>query len=344
MSTVLDALAKADVNKVGEASLSRPTPSGGGPPPGRRGWKVVVFFGLVGAAFIVGMFGDRSEEVGPTEDPAEVLVVPEAGSGAERWALAKSTQGSPLVVEPGVGQKAMVEPLAARPENPTKADPEALAAPNAQEGMDPTKSAAQTERRKTRGAWRDKQMEARDAARAARGRVLKGEISRDEYRDERRQKRVARKVDRSGNREAQRAAQRETRAKIRKNASPPTVGAVASADTPAPAIVSGPEVAAPLPPQAPVPGVAATSAPSDPPEGHALEIRRWVPSGAPAVRIQILQWSRDDERRFAFLSVDGGRATRVTEGTVVGPLQVKTLYREMIEFEFDGKSFLLRAN
>ena len=88
----------------------------------------------------------------------------------------------------------------------------------------------------------------------------------------------------------------------------------------------------------------AASVPAAPPEGHGLEVRRWVPAGAPAVRIQILQWSRDDARRFAFISVDGGRATRVGEGTVVGPLSIKTIYREMIEIEFAEKSFLLRAN
>lgn len=84
--------------------------------------------------------------------------------------------------------------------------------------------------------------------------------------------------------------------------------------------------------------------PTEPPVARRSEIRRWSPAGLPQVAIQILQWSRDDARRFAFVSVDGGRATQVREGDELGVLRVTRIYREVIEFGHAGGTFLLSAN
>ena len=84
--------------------------------------------------------------------------------------------------------------------------------------------------------------------------------------------------------------------------------------------------------------------PPEPPAGRVADIRRWSPSGQPKVAIQILQWSTNNARRFAYVSLDGGRATQVREGDQIGTLKVTRIYREVIEFGHDGGSFLLRAN
>lgn len=73
-------------------------------------------------------------------------------------------------------------------------------------------------------------------------------------------------------------------------------------------------------------------------------VLRRSPGGAPQVSINILQWSSEPERRFAFVSVDGGGMTQVREGDRIGGLTVKHIHQQMIEFGFNDSSFLLRAN
>jgi hypothetical protein len=83
--------------------------------------------------------------------------------------------------------------------------------------------------------------------------------------------------------------------------------------------------------------------PDPPPEQGALAVRR-PPTGAPNVAINIVWWSPVDERRMAFVSVDGGNMTQVREGDQVSGLTVKHIYQQMIEFAQGESSFLLRAN
>ena len=76
----------------------------------------------------------------------------------------------------------------------------------------------------------------------------------------------------------------------------------------------------------------------------AAPVLRRSPGGAPQVSINILQWSAEPGRRFAFVSVDGGGMTQVREGDRIGGLTVKHIHQQMIEFGFNESSFLLRAN
>jgi hypothetical protein len=92
-----------------------------------------------------------------------------------------------------------------------------------------------------------------------------------------------------------------------------------------------PTAVASLPPQV-------ASAPAEPP------VLRRSPGGAPQVSINILQWSSEPDRRFAFVSVDGGGMTQVREGDRIGGLTVKHIHQQMIEFGFNDSTFLLRAN
>lgn len=79
-------------------------------------------------------------------------------------------------------------------------------------------------------------------------------------------------------------------------------------------------------------------APAEPP------VLRRPPGGAPQVSINILQWSAEPTRRFAFVTVDGGNVTQIREGDRIGGLTVKRIYEQMIEFGFNDTSFMLRAN
>lgn len=83
--------------------------------------------------------------------------------------------------------------------------------------------------------------------------------------------------------------------------------------------------------------------PEPPPERRKLALRR-PPSDTPKIAINVLVWSPADERRFAFVSVDGGSMTRVREGDEIAGLRVERIYRDMIEFAHGGSTFLLRAN
>lgn len=101
------------------------------------------------------------------------------------------------------------------------------------------------------------------------------------------------------------------------NTEPPTVVAAIAPD-PAPQAVPAPAAAQPV-------------------------LRR-APGGAPQVAINILQWSTEPARRFAFVSVDGGNMTQVREGDHIGGLTIKHIHQQMIEFGFNDSTFLLRAN
>lgn len=72
---------------------------------------------------------------------------------------------------------------------------------------------------------------------------------------------------------------------------------------------------------------------------------RRPPSNAPQVRINILQYSTEPRRRFAYMSIDGNPSmTQVREGESYQGLTVKRIFPEKIEFAHEGSTFLLRAN
>ena len=72
---------------------------------------------------------------------------------------------------------------------------------------------------------------------------------------------------------------------------------------------------------------------------------RRAPSGAPQVRINILQYSPDPARRFAYVSVEGaGAMTQVREGESYEGLTVRRILPEMVEFANSTSTFMLRAN
>ncbi len=72
---------------------------------------------------------------------------------------------------------------------------------------------------------------------------------------------------------------------------------------------------------------------------------RRAPSGAPPVRINILQWSSDPGRRFAYVSLEGQPAmTQVREGESFEGLTVQRILPETVEFAHQGSTFVLRAN
>ncbi len=392
MSTVLDALAKADGKKPGTGASSLP-PDGGPPPPSRsRFWRILGLLVLLVSGFGIGLFSDDEEDhvavevavttPAPKSDSAAVPIQSAARNGSRpdggpRVAPALLTAVAPGNAD-GVLPEAKGTGVAKAPGN----DDQVARGESARVGA-PRNQARKSERSR----WREDRMVARDKAREARARAVKGEISRDEYREERRALRAEARIEREGLQQDRRAAQIARRLALQErraartadgqaspetaaardpflpeatqggsaaaaagggSAMPTAAGLGQSGETLPDAVVSETTevsaVAAAVEPTAPIQGALVAAAPAVPPEGHGLEVRRWMPAGAPPVRIQILQWSRDDARRFAFISVDGGRATKVGEGTVVGALSIKTIYREMIEIGFGEKSFLLRAN
>jgi hypothetical protein len=75
------------------------------------------------------------------------------------------------------------------------------------------------------------------------------------------------------------------------------------------------------------------------------KVLRRAPSGVPSVRINILQYSRDPDRRFAYMSLEGQPAmTQVREGESYQGLTVKRIFPDVVEFDHSGSLFLLRAN
>lgn len=112
---------------------------------------------------------------------------------------------------------------------------------------------------------------------------------------------------------------------------------------PAHAVAPEPPVTvAAIPP--PEPAAAAAPAPAAPAAAGTSPVLRRAPGGAPQVAINILQWSAEPGRRFAFVSVDGGNMTQVREGDRIGGLTIKHIHQQMIEFGFNDSTFLLRAN
>ena len=92
------------------------------------------------------------------------------------------------------------------------------------------------------------------------------------------------------------------------------------------------------------PSPAPTAAPTELELASARTVRR-PPAGAPAVRVNVLQWSPDPARRFVYVSVVGEPAmTQVREGEDYQGMKVKRIYPAQVEFLHGGESFVLAAN
>ena len=392
VSTVLDALAKADGKKPETGASSLP-PDGGPPPPSRsRFWRILGLLVLLVSGFAIGLFSDDEEDhvsvevavtsPAPKSDSAAVPIKPASRKGSRPDGGPRVAQAPLTAVARGNADGVSGEAKGTGVAKPPSNDDKAVGGESAR-----VRAPRDPAQKGERSRWRESRMVARDKAREARARAVKGEISRDEYREERRALRAQARIEREDLQQDRREAQLARRLDLQERRAARTAdrqantGATAARDPFLPEATQGagavaadgegstkptpaglgqfgeplpdvvvPEatevgaVAAAVEPTAPIDGALVASVPAEPPEGHGLEVRRWMPAGAPPVRIQILQWSRDDARRFAFISVDGGRATKVGEGTVVGALSIKTIYREMIEIGFGEKSFLLRAN
>lgn len=123
---------------------------------------------------------------------------------------------------------------------------------------------------------------------------------------------------------------------------PPRVAAVTRPAEPPPPPGAPPQGApSGLSGKAPQPPVQVAKAPAEPVD----EGLRRPPSSAPQVRINILQYSNDPGRRFAYMSIEGNPAmTQVREGESYQGLTVKRIFPEKVEFAHQGSTFLLRAN
>ncbi|HEY8515253.1 MAG TPA: hypothetical protein VIS07_07055 [Candidatus Binatia bacterium] len=117
-----------------------------------------------------------------------------------------------------------------------------------------------------------------------------------------------------------------------------------------PAVAEAPGAEAPA--VAPAPVGSGAGQPEQPVEVAAVQpssggeppVLRRTPGDAPQVSINILQWSSEPSRRFAFVTVDGGNMRQIREGDRIGSLTVKRIYEQMIEFGYNDSTFRLRAN
>ncbi len=359
MSTVLDALRKADENNAREGVGGY----GDEPPsrrPRRRGprwpWLLLGLVALVGAfAGGLELSGDDGASTAEVENVAEspeanvgpvhVASAPEAGSPAAPPARRETSEAPVKAPEPAVGA---IAPREVRP--PKVARPDASQAPQMSEKrrrvLDRVlvRREEREARRQGRFANREQSQELRDAIRAA-ATPEEREVLLDEFREIRRIARAERSAassERRLDREEENLGIVEAEPAGAGTPPPTQVAAVARprraavrGDAPAPVPPPAQPVAVPPPPQ---PIAQAAPVPAD--EG----LRR-PPSSAPQVRINILQWSNDPGRRFAYMSIDGNSAmTQVREGESYQGLTVTRIFPEQVEFAHQGSTFLLRAN
>lgn len=381
MSTILDALQKAEQETVvGRRGRGGGPPA---EPPRRRGpqlprWLIAVaIVAVLAVAFVGGVTLDSSDDA---TDQAAVAPPAEGDASApQQLAAAQVSEQAPPPAEGGAEPAA--QPAAARPHkmsgDGSRHRPDGAApAPHDKHGAGAANGAAPTTLGRVPylppgetteglrpGGAKDKVQRAREAResglRGVAGDGAKRERKRDEVqarRDAIRQLGEARRTERAALTEQLAAAAPPPAAAAVPPGEPSAAPGAARADAsaaagapapePAPAEVAAvapePEPAAPAAPGLPPP-VAAAAAPEPPPAQSALAVRR-PPTGAPNVAINIVWWSPVDERRMAFVSVDGGSMTQVREGDQVSGLTVKRIYQEMIEFGQGESSFLLRAN
>ncbi|MFP6664936.1 MAG: hypothetical protein VCC00_12085 [Deltaproteobacteria bacterium] len=380
MSTVLDALAKAD-----EEGSGRRAPQGPGlppePPRRRPPWVMlaVLFCVIVVGGFAVGLFWTSPDtkvaEVSAPKAPAPGDAGPAVGAlarapsakaaagtqeelAAQRRAKAlavrrayaarkSGAKGSKVSKRDATGQAKAGVSLAAKDAagsaGKVVAGRDAVAAASSDKNrvLSPAQK-RRAERRALRLAGRDQRIVEREELAEARNLNRDGKLTREDLRDLRRGQRDRTRA----GRDAGRLERRLERDAARNAESAPVVmrAEVAEKDIGIPPSAAGAgEDAAASAPDA-LAQVAVPGPPPEPPADRVADIRRWSPSGQPKVAIQILQWSTNDARRFAYVSLDGGRATQVREGDQIGTLKVTRIYREVIEFGHDGGSFLLRAN
>lgn len=358
MSTVLDALRKAqDGDARGSGGLGDEPPSR----PPRKGGPRIVWI-VLGLIALVGAFAGGLELSGggSSTPPEETVVEAEAVvEPVEVAAVADPEPAPPARVEPAGPPPQERVPVARSEPAPREVKP----APTFNNAPAGVKQKPMSEKRR---------------------RVLERVMARREERESRRENRFAKREESQGLRAAIRSAGtpeerdalltefrqiREIARAERKAASAErrivreeeriAAGAYSTSGEwdpmtprseprvqPAPGVRPAPAAAPAIvraPPPAPAAGsgkplVLSASGPSD--EG----LRR-PPSNAPQVRINILQYSNDPGRRFAYMSVEGNPAmTQVREGESYQGLTVKRIFPEQVEFAHQGATFLLRAN
>lgn len=364
MSTVLDALRKAEQGRDrGAGGYPDDLP----PEPPRRGgprwlWVLLALVALVGA------FAGGLELSGGGDDTPEETVVAEVGVAEE---AAPARPAPPVEVasapEPALRitppERTKPKPRAAKIKSPARADLDAKVERQTRVPVDmhdaPPESGApqmsekrrkilervmdrrkeREERRANRLASREESQGLREAIRSATN-PEEREALLAEFREIRRIARAERKAA-AAERRVERVEQKVGDPAPEPAPAPaPRVAAVARPEpAPAPALAPPPEPPpAPAAAAAPRTVVLQAGAPAD--EG----LRR-PPSGAPQVRINILQWSNDPGRRFAYMSIEGNPAmTQVREGESFQGLTVTRIYPETVEFAHEGSKFLLRAN
>lgn len=385
MSTVLDALRKAEEGRDrggGGGFVDEPPPEP--PRRGGRRW-LWVLLGLVAlvVAFAGGfeLSGDEAPEPEVVAETDEVIETRVAAAPEPPTEVAPAPPREGALPPPPLRQKEReVEPVEVAPPTTNNA-PAAVKMPKMSDRrrrvLERVKErrAERESRRESRWANRQQSQGLRDAIRAAatpeeRERLL------EEFREVRRIARAERKAaaaERRLDREEQKLAdgahdvtglwdpkaeapRRDVAparvAAARPPASPPVAApaapraepppvAAARPGAPVPAEAPPPEAAEPAPAEATTDGPATTVA-LGPPKKEGL---RRPPSGAPQVRINILQWSSDPRRRFAYMSIDGNPAmTQVREGESYQGLTVKRIFPEQVEFAHQGSIFVLRAN
>ena len=380
MSTILDALRKAqEETGSGREVRLEEVPAAGEPPAPRRrgprrlfGWLAAVL-GVLAVAFVGGLaLGNRVSDLFGRPDPQRAApAAPPEVALAERTEIASAAAAGLSAVDETRKKPVVVAEPAARPRAPARAaaDDEPVPTPYGQLHVfgapeRPTKARAGNEDRSARlQELRERMLKQR------RELVAKGAARSD-------QPPVAIVVPPPRDPDVTSGADSPT---LRETAPAPVDGvpaepgpeAIAAAPAPAGAPlpraaavgvsigntheeqaegeIRDPDIAMPDEVKAPAaeeqaPTTVAALPPQTAPPPAAPPVLRRAPGGAPQVSINILQWSAQPERRFAFVSVDGGGMTQVREGDRIGGLTVKHIHQQMIEFGFNDSSFLLRAN
>jgi hypothetical protein len=282
---------------------------------------------------------DTQEELA-TQRRAEALAVRRARAARISGAKPSKASQATATRKARAGTTAGAKSAAGSAANAVVGDDVASAAPSKKGQVLSTAQQRRAKRRALRLAGREKRLAEREELAEARALNGEGTLTREELRDLRRGQRDRTRAERDVERLARHRARDDER-----NAELAPVVMRAEVEENEIGIPPGDAAAAAGAPGALTQVVSALPGPPpEPPAGRVADIRRWSPSGQPKVAIQILQWSTNNARRFAYVSLDGGRATQVREGDQIGTLKVTRIYREVIEFGHDGGSFLLRAN
>lgn len=363
MSTVLDALKKAQEGSGRGA--------GGGfseePPPGRRKRGPRLFWVLLGIfALAVAFAGGLELSGGGSEEASEEVasVDPGVAGGGEvevREVVAVAPVPPPEVAvepadPPAAPPVAKIE-VAPREVKPVVADQSATGETRPAAEREPQMSEKRRRalervlaRREDREKRRDKRLAQRQETQGIRDAIRAAETpeERESLLEEFRERRAIARAERRAAAAEKRLSRAEERVSVETSDDPRAEMGRRGIEIGPPPGRRAAEPPPPPPPAAPV--VAPAPLPAPPAVVAASALRRdeglrRPPTGAPKVRINILQYSDDPGRRFAYLSVEGNPAmSQVREGESYQGLTVTRIYPETVEFAHQGTTFLLRAN